>query len=292
MEKGEQSVKKTTKRKKVLIILLVLVVIAVLQLVWSNGYIDVEKYEYRDAGVPKSFDGTKIVAVTDYHNHGGAYEDRLVKKIAEQSPDYIFYVGDIIDSYLTDVDKAESFFSKCADIAPGYLVYGNHELRVEKRKGGLERYNQIAADAGVTIVDNDIVPLERNGETMYLAGTRDTYSSGKIADAAENLDKTAPLLWIHHYPEDFEILADLTKENGFAKSLVFSGHAHGGLVQIPFTRIGLYAPGQGLLPEYTDGEYFANDCEMILSRGCGNSSITLRTFDTFELIVCELKTEH
>ena len=283
---------KPKKLKRIILIVLGVILLLLIQLSWSNGYVSVEKFEYSDPTVPEHFDGVKIAVVTDYHNHGGAYEDRLVKKIKEQEPDYIFYVGDIVDSHFTDLDIFESFLGKTREIAPGYLVYGNHELRVEKREGGLERYNRIAADAGVTIIDNDIVPLERNGETMYLDGTRDTYSPGKIADAAENLDKTAPLLWIHHYPEDFEILADLTKENGFAHSLVFSGHAHGGLVQIPFTRIGLYAPGQGLLPEYTDGEYFANDCEMILSRGCGNSSITLRTFDTFELIVCELKTEH
>ncbi|MBQ5990450.1 MAG: metallophosphoesterase family protein [Oscillospiraceae bacterium] len=291
MEKGEQSVKKTTKRKKVLITLLVLVVIAVLQLVWSNGYIDVEKYEYRDAGVPKSFDGTKIVAVTDYHNHGGAYEDRLVKKIAEQSPDYIFYVGDIIDSYLTDVDKAESFFSKCADIAPGYLVYGNHELRVAKEDGGLEQYDRAAEKYGIDILKNEIADLEKNGEHMYLAGTTDTVGLFDISEAAEKLDKSAPLLWIHHYPEDFNVLAESAKRDGFEHALIFSGHAHGGLVMIPFTRIGIYAPGQGFLPEYTSGEYFHEGSELILSRGCGNSSITLRSFDPFEIVVCELKSD-
>ena len=88
---------KPKKLKRILIVIFVLIMLAAVQLSWSNGYVAVEKFEYRDPDIPESFDGVKIAAVTDYHNHGGAYEDRLVNKIKEQSPDYIFYVGEIID---------------------------------------------------------------------------------------------------------------------------------------------------------------------------------------------------
>ena len=282
---------KPKKLKRILIVIFVLILLAAVQLSWSNGYVAVEKFEYSDPDIPESFDEVKIAVVTDYHNHGGAYEDRLVNKIKEQSPDYIFYVGDIIDSYFTDVNKAESLFRKCSEIAPGYLVYGNHELRVRKKEGGLEQYDRAAGKYGISILNNEIADLEKNGEHMYLAGTTDTVGLFDISEAAKELDKSAPLLWIHHYPEDFSVLAESAKKDGFEHALVFSGHAHGGLVQIPFTRTGIYAPGQGFLPEYTEGEYFYNDCEMILSRGCGNSSISLRTFDTFEVVLCELRSD-
>ena len=95
-------------------------------------------------------------------------------------------------------------------------------------------------------------------------------------------------IWLHHFPEDFEKIADGTKSAGYQTDLMFSGHAHGGLIGLPFTG-GLFAPGQGFFPEYTSGIYTYNGSSMIVSRGLGNSSVTLRLFDPFHLVVCELE---
>ena len=285
-EKTKRHLNKSSKIVLVIAIVLILLIIA--ELIRSNSYIEVESFEYKNASLPESFDGVRIVSVTDYHNHGGAYEDRLIDKIKAQSPDYIFLVGDIIDSRLTDFDVLESFLNKCTKIAPCYLCYGNHELR--KSDEEINKYNDIAAKAGVTILDNELIPLEREGRTVYLAGLTSMGGIVDVTETAKALDKSAPLLCIHHYPENFKELSNDFEDMGFESSLFFCGHAHGGLIRIPFTRIGAVAPGQGILPEYTGGEYFSGSSEMLLSRGCGNSSITLRFFDPFEIIVCELKT--
>ena len=183
----------------------------------------------------------------------------------------------------------ESFLNKCTKIAPCYLCYGNHELR--KSADDLERYNEIVKSAGVTLLDNEIVPLEREGQTLFLAGITRPGGLVDILEKAQSLDKSAPLICIHHHPENFEEMAADFENMGFKSSLFFCGHAHGGLIRIPFTRIGAVAPGQGILPKYTGGDYYSGSSEMLLSRGCGNSGITLRFFDPFEIIVCELKAE-
>ena len=68
---------------------------------------------------------------------------------------------------------------------------------------------------------------------------------------------------------------------------VFSGHAHGGQIRLPFVG-GIYAPGQGLFPEYTEGVYTEGKTNMIVSRGLGNSLFPLRVFNRPEIVVCEL----
>ena len=70
--------------------------------------------------------------------------------------------------------------------------------------------------------------------------------------------------------------------------LVFSGHAHGGQVRLPFIG-GLYAPGQGLFPKYTRGIYKQNNTSMVVSRGLGNSIFPIRVFNRPELVVVTLK---
>lgn len=288
----EKTKKPLSKKAKILLgVIAVVLLLIIAELVWSNSYINVEGFEYKNETLPKAFDGVKIVSVTDYHNHGGAYEDRLIDKIKAQSPDYIFLCGDIIDSTFTDFDVLESFLKKCADIAPCYLCCGNHELR--KSADELKEYADIAANAGVTLLDNSCATIERGGEKLTVIGTSYSLEATMLSDvlSVSSAERDAPLLWLHHFPEDHKEMSDAAAQLGFENSLMFCGHAHGGLIRIPFTDVALYAPGQGLLPKMTGGEYHNGESVMLLSRGCGNSGLSRRMFDPFEIVVCTLRSE-
>ena len=286
-----EKTKKPLSRKRKIAYAVILVFFLLLggEMVRSNTVIQVEDFEYKRDSVPDSFDGVKIVSVTDYHNHGGSYEDKLIKTIKDQSPDYIFLVGDITDRHRTDLDDVGRFFKKCVDIAPCYLVYGNHELALRQKSGEFERFNEKAKDAGITILSGDIIELDRGEDSIYLAGIDTITSLNDLDEQMEGLDTSKPLLWLHHYPENFEQLTAYAKDHGFKDTLFFCGHAHGGLIELGPTYIGLYAPGQGICPKYTSGAYYSGSSEMLLSRGCGNSGYTLRVFDPFHLIVCTLR---
>ena len=86
---------------------------------------------------------------------------------------------------------------------------------------------------------------------------------------------------LSHRPE----IIDLYSESKV--DLVFTGHAHGGQIRLPFTD-GLFAPNQGLLPRYTSGKFKKGNTEMIVSRGLGNSLFPFRIFNRPELIVAIL----
>ena len=70
--------------------------------------------------------------------------------------------------------------------------------------------------------------------------------------------------------------------------LVFTGHAHGGQIRLPFIG-GLYAPGQGVFPKYTDGVHEKNGTTMIISRGIGSSIFPFRINNNPEIISVTLK---
>ncbi len=286
----EKTKKPLSKRHKIaLAVILLCFLLLGAELVRSNTLIDVENFEYKSASIPESFDGVKIVLLTDYHNHGGSYEDRLIETVKEQSPDYIFLGGDMADRKRTDLPCAERFMRKCAEIAPCYFVYGNHELALQNEPGLFEKFCDCADAAGVNVLNNTIIELERDGDSIYLGGTTTTTGILSLEEQLAALDDTKQLLWLHHYPEDFEQYAATLSERGFDDMVMFCGHAHGGLIEIPFTKIGAFAPGQGFLPKYTSGEYHSGGCEMLLSRGCGNSGYTLRLFDEFHVVVCTLR---
>ena len=69
--------------------------------------------------------------------------------------------------------------------------------------------------------------------------------------------------------------------------LVLSGHAHGGQFRIPIIG-GLIAPNQGFFPKYDAGMYCEKSTTMIVSRGIGNSIITLRLNNRPKIVCVEL----
>ena len=70
--------------------------------------------------------------------------------------------------------------------------------------------------------------------------------------------------------------------------MILSGHAHGGQMRLPLVG-GLYAPGQGIFPQYDAGLYEQDTLLMIVSRGIGNSVFPLRVFNTPEIVAVTLQ---
>lgn len=274
------------KKKKILILISILLIIAA-GLLWGNSSIVTTEYNISPVNLPESFNGFRIVQVSDLHNTD--FGDRLINKISQAEPDIIVVTGDIIDFYSTDLPVAVEFAEKACEIAPVYYVTGNHEYRIADYgifKTQLEK-------AGVEILEGETVEINRNGEKISLTGIDDTTFFGseilneqyimfskKLKSLAENADEATNIL-LSHKPEYFELYA----ECGF--DVVFCGHAHGGQIRLPFIG-GIYTPDQGFFPEYAEGVHTSGKTNMVISRGLGNSLFPLRVFNRPEIIVCNL----
>ena len=267
---------------RIVIICLILDAIFIPFAVYSNTHLDMEYFTCRNNKIPEEFNGTVIAHLSDYHNHGGKYDDKLMDAIRDAAPDYIFITGDTADRILTDIDKAEGFLERVSETAPCYLVWGNHEKGLKDED--FDRLESFAKNAGITVLEDETVMLEREGAQIALTGDYNCVSLPEET-GTDYFD-----IWLHHFPEDFEDITDMTEKAGNRMDLMFAGHAHGGLIRLPFIK-GLVAPGQGLFPKYTSGVYTYKDSEMIVSRGLGNSSVTRRLFNPFHLVVCTLESE-
>ena len=64
--------------------------------------------------------------------------------------------------------------------------------------------------------------------------------------------------------------------------MALCGHAHGG--QFRLFRQGLFAPGQGLFPQYSSGVHIKGATAMVVSRGLGHSEFPLRLNNRPELV--------
>ena len=243
-------------------------------LLWANVAVELNEWQITSPELPHGFAGFRIAQVSDLHNT--AHWEAAVERLAEAQPDIIVLTGDLVDSRDTDVDRALDFVREAVEIAPCYYVTGNHESRIRD----WPRLRQGLLDAGVRVLENDSAVLERNGETITLLGLMDpdfgTDPAGTLEMLTEGEEGYTILL--SHRPELMELYA----QHGV--DLVFSGHAHGGQVRIPFVG-GLVAPHQGFFPQYDAGLYRQNGTAMLVSRGVGNSIIPLRINNRPEVIV-------
>lgn len=257
---------------------------------WGNTALVTTELSVKSEKLPAAFDGFRLVQVSDLHNASfGEGNSELLERVEQAQPDCIALTGDLVDSRHTDVDAALSFASEAAKIAPTYYVTGNHEARLEEWEQlltGLE-------EAGVTILQNESILLEREGQSIVLAGVEDpSFHDDPLLHDTEgvfernleslSLEEGRYTILLSHRPEYFAFYEKL----GF--DLVLAGHAHGGQFRLPGIG-GLWAPGQGLFPEYDAGLYQQGGTAMAVSRGLGNSLFPFRVNNRPEIVAITLQ---
>ena len=275
-------------------VLMIIAIALVAWLVWDNTRIVVTEIEIENAKLPESFDGYRIAHVSDLHNDEfGKDNEKLLTLIESAEPDMIAITGDLLDSRRTDTEKALNFVRQAVKIAPCYYVTGNHESREGKTYDQLEKE---MIEAGVVVLRNDKLLLEKGGEAITVAGiddprfVLDTDKQAKMEDVIgkvldgllKDIPKERFTLLLSHRPELFELYCE------YETDLILAGHVHGGQFRIPWIG-GIIGPGQGLLPDYDAGLYREEDVCMVLSRGLGQSIVPFRVNNPPELVVITLK---
>lgn len=231
----------------------------------------------------------RLALVTDFHGCDyGEGADRLIAAIQAETPDAVLLAGDIFDDEMPWA-PSEALVRVLAAQYPCYYVTGNHEYW----SGRVAEIYDILASAGVRILNMEGEVLTVRGQEISLCGVPDPYAMGyeDAPDTAKQLTRAQSqakpgtyTVLLAHRPE----LIDAYAAAGF--DLVVSGHAHGGQVRVPLLLNGLYAPNQGLFPEYAGGHYTAEGTSLIVSRGLARESTAFpRIFNRPELVIIDLQ---
>lgn len=217
----------------------------------------------------------KIVHLSDLHGKSfGRKNARLIAKVLMEAPDFIVITGDIIHKYRErDKRVALELVSSLCAIAPVLYVSGNHEMR----NRGYRFFRKDLAEAGALVLDNKSTQICG----LTVVGLNCSSLKNDVIYKITPEEKNKILL--AHMPHFIDRYAKAGYE------LVLSGHAHGGQWRIPFTKTGIYSPGQGMFPKLTSGEHLRGNTKMIISRGLGNSQCPLRLFNRPEIVVINIK---
>ena len=247
----------------------------------SNLRIVTTEYALSYPSLPAEFDGYRIVQLSDVHGASfGKNSQRLLKAVKRAAPDLIALTGDLADGD-TQLNNVESLLNGLIRIAPVYYVSGNHEWS----DGMIAPVRELLKRYGIQYLSNEYVILEKSGDSIVLAGVEDPNG---YADQPSPAEVVAALP-----PDSFRILLGHRndwpiKYPDLPVDLILCGHAHGGMIRLPFLG-GLIGRGGSLFPQYTEGVFSSGRYQMVVSRGLGPIKGILRFWNNPELVEITLR---
>ena len=270
-----------------LIILALIAAAAAFLIKDSRDDLEISRYEVASQKLPESFDGFKIVQLSDLHGaEFGEDGMELVEKVKELEPDIIALTGDFVTDE-GDLAAVEKLAARLTELCPVYFISGNHEFG----SGLAVKVRNILERAGVKYLSNEYLTISRGEDGILLGGVEDPLAYADMLspdELAQKMNDAAPdafkiLLghrnyWMTEYPE-------------LPVDLIFCGHAHGGLIRIPGVG-GLIGTDRRLFPDFDAGEYNTGRYTLIVSRGLGNSVPIPRVFNRPEIVCVELSSAY
>ena len=280
------------KRKRKIIISAVILAV-VLALDWWGFSM---KPVYYTVSSDKVSEPIRVVFISDLHNsfYGGHDQSGLWDAIEEAEPDIVLFGGDVIDSRAKGTKNALTLMRLSAEKYPCAYAAGNHEQR---RKDKDEFYSAVE-ELGIPVLHGEYTDITVNGQRVRVhgivnVGTFDGNGS-QIGRCYEAISPDAYNILLAHEPQELnDITYESANHGGRRFDLVLSGHAHGGQWRLPYVlEQGLYAPDQGIFPEFTTGQRTSGGTTQIVSRGLARNlnMITVpRIFNRPELSIIDIE---
>lgn len=242
------------------------------------------------ATLPKSFDGYRIVQISDLHigsyNSRSSFVRRMVEKVNALQPDMIVFTGDMVNVKAEEVEPFRAELSKLRARDGVYAVLGNHDY------GNYARYStpdgaeqntrklvQLERELGWNVLEDRHVVISRGNECIAVVGVGDIGKppfkvKGDLTKARKNLSDNIFQILLSHDPSHWrmEVLPKTDIE------LMLAGHTHAMQVEI-----GKFSPVMWLYDEW-GGEYDEDGQQLYVSTGLGGS-LPFRIGATPEIVV-------
>ena len=252
-------------------------------------------YKISSSNIPHSFDGFRIVHLSDLHGaFFGSGNYLLLQGIQKIKPDMIVMTGDMADNSSHAIERVTELCRKLCRKYPVYFAAGNHEQCLKGK--GQETLIKSLKDMGIKVLYNSWETISRGGSYIKIYGlvTPMIYYKDRLReykrgvsftkkDAERFLGKTDASCYqilLAHNPLYFPSYRD------WGADLTFSGNIHGGIIRIPGMG-GLLSPDMTFFPKYDGGHFEEQGRHLVVSRGLGNHFL-MRVMNPPELVAVTL----
>lgn len=199
--------------------------------------------------LPESFDGYKIVQISDIHS-GSIYKrsalQRWIDLINNQKADLFVFTGDLVNNKAEEFDQRKDIFSQIKANDGCYSILGNHDYGeyttwtndIEKSENNL-RIRQHHSDIWWNLLLNSHVSLQKDGEHIALIGIQNRWDSfsqyGDLDEACYGIHPDEICILLSHDPSHRDKRVRYYNKHNIV--LTLSGHTHGMQFGIDWSRI-------------------------------------------------------
>ena len=250
--------------------------------------------------LPEHFDGLRIVHISDMHLGSFNKDFDDVQKgfdaINALDADYIVFTGDLVNNFS---DEAEPWIDRLKNLKARYgkfSILGNHDYGdyamrnfPKAKQKSLNRLIEIHKEAGFTLLRNQHMIIERDGQRMVWLGC-ENWGIGfqQYGDLQATLKGTEAIdfkILLSHDPTHWQEQV-MGKEN---IALTLSGHTHGAQMGLELPQFGIKISPSALRYQRWGGLYQEGNQYLYINRGFGYLGFPGRVGMPPEITCLELK---
>ncbi len=189
----------------------------------NSGRIEIRRNAIRLPALPAAFNELTILQISDLHvDISPAAMRRLIELLPHLNYDLCVLTGDYRGRTYGPCEATLEGMARMRPhiTAPVYAVLGNHDLL---------RMVPALEEMGIRMLVNEVEPLVRDGQQVYLAGIDDAhfYRTDNIEKVASKIPHDECSILLSHTPEIYRQAAHADFD------LLLSGHTHGGQICLP-----------------------------------------------------------
>ncbi|HET9503924.1 MAG TPA: metallophosphoesterase [Hymenobacter sp.] len=278
--------------------------VPVLAMLWGmvKGKTDytVRRVVLRYPNLPASFDGFKILQISDLHtgSFNGNTEplERAVALINAQKADLIVMTGDLVNNVAEEVEPHIAALAGITSELPIFSILGNHDYgdyvqwpSQAAKRANLQQLAQNHAKIGWKLLLDESHTIRRGADELAVLGVQNWSSHpqfpkhGKLAQTHAASGNAPFKLLLSHDPSHWEAQVLDYKDI----DLTLSGHTHGMQfgINLPFFK---WSPVKYSYPQWA-GLYEQGRQKLYVNVGLGYLGVPMRTGFLPEITVLELR---
>ncbi len=202
--------------------------------------IDTSKTDIEIPGLPASFDGYRIVQLSDLHvgTYGAdtAFVSRLVDHVNSLKPDLIVFTGDIVNRRTDEILPFIDVLSRLHAAAGVYSILGNHDYgdyydwdSDSAKARSLAQLVDIQRDMGWHLLLNSHAVIHAGADSIALVGVENVGDPpfkvyGDLSAAYPDLSDGVTKILLTHNPVHWDM--EVAGNDSVNVALTLSGHTH------------------------------------------------------------------
>lgn len=232
----------------------------------STVKIKVREYRIKNKKIPDSFNGLKIIQLSDLHFGSTMFNEdvKKIKKLSnERKPDIVIYTGDLINkNYDLNPKEQEKLIKELKEINATlgkYAILGDEDN---------EKIATIFNQSDFTILRNeyDLIYKDDNNPILLIGLT--SIKKDQDIEKAYNYFKEEThnsniyTITMMHEPDIVDDIIDIHPTD-----LFLAGHSHNGRIRLPFIKYSLFKKENA--KKYDQDYYKIKDSKLYISSGLG-----------------------